>query len=351
MDLLPSTAPHFNPRMLRLLARIEAFGGAWHARTSLPVDRLNALRRVATIESVGSSTRIEGSMLSDADVERLLQGTGIERISTRDEQEAAGYAEVVELIVSSHHLIPLSENHIRQLHRDLLRHSEKDERHRGHYKSSPNNVTAFDEQGRPVGVVFQTATPFETPRLMSKLVDWTNAALNDPDTHPLVTAGVFTVVFLAIHPFQDGNGRLSRLLTTLLLLRSGYAFIPFGSLEAVIERTKSDYYLSLRRTQGTLRSPEQDWQPWLEYFLGAITEQVEQLERRVAQADRALGPLPPLSRAIAEHARTQGRVTMAEAIRITGAKRATLKQHFRKLVARGILKHHGVGKGSWYSGG
>ena len=207
--------------MLRLLARIEEFRGTWRATGTLPPHRLNSLRQIATIESIGSSTRIEGSALTDHEVESLLRGVGVRRFATRDEQEVAGYAEAIDLIINSHGSIPLSENHIRQLHRDLLRHSEKDERHRGHYKSASNNVVAFDEHGKQVGVVFETATPFETPRLMSELVEWTNAAIEDPDAHPLVAIGVFAVVFLAIHPFQDGNGRLSRVLTTLLLLRAG----------------------------------------------------------------------------------------------------------------------------------
>jgi Fic family protein len=184
---------------------------------------------------------------------------------------------------------------------------------------------------------------------MAELLHWTNATLDEPDTHPLVAIGVFTVVFLAIHPFQDGNGRLSRILTTLLLLRSGYTFVPYSSLEAVIERTKTDYYLALRRTQSTLRTSNQDWQPWLEYFLGAIAEQVAQLEQRLTREDRALGVLPPLSEMILQCARERGRITMGEAIRLTAAKRPTLKLHFAKLVERGKLVRHGVGKGTWYA--
>jgi len=151
-----------------LRARIEEFRGTWRATGTLPPHRLNSLRQIATIESIGSSTRIEGSALTDHEVESLLRGVGVRRFATRDEQEVAGYAEAIDLIINSHGSIPLSENHIRQLHRDLLRHSEKDERHRGHYKSASNNVVAFDEHGKQVGVVFETATPFETPRLMSE---------------------------------------------------------------------------------------------------------------------------------------------------------------------------------------
>jgi Fic family protein len=298
---------------------------------------------------VGSSTRIEGSALTDTEVEALLRGIGARRPTTRDEQEVAGYAQVVDLVINAHASIPLGENHIRQLHRDLLRHSEKDERHRGNYKSASNSVVALDTHGRQVGVIFETATPFETPRLMNELIDWTNAALDDPDTHPLVTIGVFTVVFLAIHPFQDGNGRLSRILTTLLLLRTGYSFVPYSSLEAVIERTKSEYYLALRRTQSTLRTPTQDWQPWLEYFLGAMAEQVAQLERRLAREDLLLGTLPSLSEAILQHARERARITIGDMIRLTGAKRPTLKLHLGKLVERGALLRHGTGKGTYYT--
>jgi len=351
MAVLPTTIPDLSPRMARFLARIEEFRGVWRASGALPTERLISLRHVATIESVGSSTRIEGSALADHEVESLLRGAGVRRFQTRDEQEVAGYAEVVELVTQSHQSITLSENHVRQLHRDLLRHSEKDARHRGNYKSAPNNIVAFDGHGKPVGTVFETAAPFETPRLMAELVEWTNAALDDQDAHPLVAIGVFTVVFLAIHPFQDGNGRLSRILTTLLLLRAGYAFVPYSSLEAVIERTKPEYYLALRRTQFSLRTPSQDWQPWLEYFLGAMAEQVAQLERRLAREEFALGPLAPLSEAIFRHARERGRITMGEAILLTGAKRPTLKAHFAKLVERGALVRHGIGKGSWYAPG
>jgi Fic family protein len=349
MDILPSNSPQFNPRMLRLLARIEEFRGSWKATTGTPPDRLSRLRRVATIESVGSSTRIEGSALSDAEVEALLRGIETRPLATRDEQEVAGYAQVIDLVITSHESISLSENHIFQLHRDLLRYSRKDERHRGRYKTAPNDVVAFDSDGKQLGVVFETATPFETPRLMSDLIAWTNRLLEDPDAHPLVTIGVFIAAFLAIHPFQDGNGRLSRVLTTLLLIRAGYTFVPYSSLEAVIERSKSDYYVALRRTQASLRTSEQDWQPWLEYFLGAMAEQASQLARRMAQEDLAAGSLPPLSAAIERHAREHGRVTMAEALRITGAKRSTLKAHFARLVERGVLEAHGKGKGSWYA--
>ena len=236
--------------MLGLIAGIDEFKGAWRALGTLAPDRLSALRRVATIESIGSSTRIEGSRLSNREVERLLSNLQIGSFATRDEQEVAGYAEVMELVFSSWADIALTESHIRQLHRDLLIHSEKDARHRGSYKTASNNVTAFGEGGEVLGVVFETATPFDTPRLMTELVTWFNEERASGRLHPLLLIGIWVVVFLEIHPFQDGNGRLSRVLTTLLLLQAGYAYVPYSSLESVIEQSKDAYYRALAADPG-----------------------------------------------------------------------------------------------------
>ena len=254
------------PTFLSIIAEIDEFKGAWRALGSLAPERLSALRRVATIESIGSSTRIEGSRLSDQEVQRLLSNLDIQTFSTRDEEEVAGYAQVMDTVFASWRDIDVTENHIRQLHRDLLRYSSKDQRHRGAWKTAPNSIAAFDEAGQQLGVVFETASPFDTPGRIAELIDWYNAATQDHDLHPLLLIGIFVVVFLEIHPFQDGNGRLSRILTTLLLLRSGYAYVPYSSLESVIEQSKEAYYLALRQTQGTIRSDTPDWGPWLGFF-------------------------------------------------------------------------------------
>lgn len=158
--------------MLGLISKLDEFKGAWRALGALAPERLLALRRVATIESIGSSTRIEGSKLSDRDVEALLGRLEIKSFATRDQQEVAGYADVMELVFSAWEHIPVTENHIKQLHRDLLVYSEKDAWHRGVYKTTSNSVAAFDEDGRQLGIVFETATPFDAPRLMEELVAW-----------------------------------------------------------------------------------------------------------------------------------------------------------------------------------
>ena len=349
--MIPSNAVQITPEILSLIAGIDEFKGAWRALGTLAPDRLSALRRVATIESIGSSTRIEGSKLSDREVEHLLSNLQIKSFTTRDEQEVAGYAEVMELVFSSWQDITLTENHIKQLHRDLLTYSEKDAWHRGHYKTSANSVVAFDEDGKPLGVVFETATPFDTPRLMAELVTWFNeeqASETRTRLHPLLLIGIWVVVFLEIHPFQDGNGRLSRVLTTLLLLRAGYAYVPYSSLESVIEHSKEAYYLALRQTQGTIRTEAPNWQPWMLFFLRALAEQVQRLKRKVDREKLVLAALPELSLQIVEFAREHGRITMGDAIRLTGGNRNTLKQHFRALVERGHLGQHGAGRGAWY---
>ena len=164
----------FGPDLVKLIAEIDEFKGRWEALKTLSPDRLSALRKVATIESVGSSTRIEGAKLSDAEVEDLLsRAISITAFSTRDEQEVAGYAEAMDLVFEAHADMRLTENHVRQLHQTLLRHSDKDERHRGSYKTLSNNVVAFDAEGRQIGVVFETTAPFDTPREMEALVAWT----------------------------------------------------------------------------------------------------------------------------------------------------------------------------------
>ena len=347
-SMLRSDSLKITPEILCLIARIDEFKGAWRSLGTLAPDRLSALRRVASIESIGSSTRIEGSKLTDREVEKLLSNVAIQSFETRDEQEVAGYAELMDLVFSAWRDIPFNENHFKQLHQILLRHSEKNARRRGAYKTSSNSVAAFDENGVQIGIVFALASPFDTPRLIAELVAWVNEERVKAHLHPLLIIAIFVVVFLEIHPFQDGNGRLSRVLTTLLLIQAGYAYVPYSSLESVIEFNKEAYYLALRQTQGSIRTDAPNWQPWLVFFLRSLAEQVRRLEKKVERERIVLATLPELSLQIVEFAREHGRVTIGEAIKLTGASRNTLKQHFRNLVEHGHLNQHGSGRGVWY---
>ena len=335
--------------ILNLIAEIDEFKGAWRALGNLAPDRLSSLRRVASIESIGSSTRIEGSKLTDREVERLLSNLEIKQFETRDEQEVAGYSEVMDLVFSEYELIGFSENHIMQLHRDLLKYSEKDTRHRGNYKTMPNSVAAFDADGNEVGIVFETASAFDTPRLMQELVEWLQAVQDEGELHPLLIVAISIVVFLEIHPFQDGNGRLSRVLTTLLLLQSGYVYVPYSSLESMIENNKEQYYLALRQTQTSIRESKTNWTPWVLYFLRALQKQKIHLEKKLEREHLLIGTLPELSLNILQFIKEHGRANLRELVEVTAANRSTVKFHLQKLVVNKHLAQHGVGKGTWYS--
>ena len=347
--MLKTDTIQITPELLVLIAEVDEFKGAWRALGTLAPERLRALRHVAAIESIGSSTRIEGSKLTDREVERLLANLEIKKFSTRDEQEVAGYAEVMETIFQAWAEIPITENHIKQLHRDLLRYSDKDERHRGEYKTLRNDVGAFDTDEKMIGVVFETATPFDTPRRMQELVTWLKDARELKRLHPLLITAVFIVTFLEIHPFQDGNGRLSRVLTTLLLLQAGYAYVPYSSLESVIENSKEGYYLALRQTQGTIQTEAPNWQPWLMFLMRALGQQKRRLAEKVEREKLMMAALPELAAQIIDEARKRGRITMGETIRATGASRNTLKEHFKRLGEQGHLVRHGTGKATWYA--
>lgn len=332
---------------LQSISTLDEFKGRWSEMKRLAPERLSVLRHVATIESVGSSTRIEGAKMSDREVDNLLSGLAQHSFRSRDEQEVAGYAAAMETIIESWNEITLTENHIKQLHGVLLKHSQKDERHRGEYKKHPNSVEAFDIEGKSLGVIFETAEPFDTPRLMEELVLWTHEAFDRRVGHPLLVIAVFVVRFLAIHPFQDGNGRLSRILTTLLLLRSGYTYVPYCSLERVIEDNKEAYYLALHKGQSTLDKGEKHLGVWVSFFLRCLVRQKEILDKKLKR-ENLIGALPPLSEQLMGIVNDHRRLTISSAFKITGVNRNTIKVHLRQLVRKGYLVQLGRGRGTWY---
>ena len=336
--------------MVKLVAEIDEFKGRWEALKNLAPERLNKLRKVATIESIGSSTRIEGAKLTDAQVETLLSDIKTKSFQSRDEQEVAGYAEVMDLVFQAWEDMPITENHIRQLHQTLLRHSRKDERHRGDYKTLDNHVVAIGPDGEEIGVVFATTSPFDTPREMEQLVGWVQKAVREAAFHPLLIVAIFIVKFLAIHPFQDGNGRLSRVLTTLMLLRAGYAYVPYASLESVVEENKAQYYNALRRTQKSLDETP-DWEPWVGFFLRALKKQKSILEERVEDEKEeqiSTEELHPLSEEILALFANTKRLTVSEIVDLTDANRNTIKLRLRELNQSGRVQLIGKGRGAYY---
>ena len=334
-------------KQLKLISEIDEFKGKWLSLRNLAPDQLLRLKHVATIESAGSSTRIEGARLSDSEVEKLLTGMKTTAFRSRDEEEVAGYAKTMEMVFESFDEIIMDENHIKQLHRVLLEHSSKDARHRGEYKKFPNHLEAFDENGNSLGIVFETASPFNTMRMMSELVEWFNKEKKTEELHSILLIAIFMVHFLAIHPFQDGNGRLSRILTTLALLKSGYSYVPYASLESIIEDNKDQYYLALRQAQSTLYTNNENLNTWILFFLESLRKQVSVLEAKIG-TENVIAQLPPLSQEIVHIARQHGKITVRDVLKITGANRNTIKVHMTELVRNGRLKMQGHGKGTWY---
>lgn len=338
---------YFDEEIVALLMEIEEFKGAWKAYGNLTPERLTELQRIATIESIGSSTRIEGGKLTDEEVARVMAGLSAQSFRSRDEQEVAGYGLLMNLIFESWEDMPLTENIIKQMHSILMRVSDKDSRHRGAYKTVENNVAAFDRDGHQLGVVFETATAFETPQYMERLVEWTNLRLAEKKLPPLIIIGIFVVVFLAIHPFQDGNGRLSRALTILLLMRAGYVYVPYSSLESIIEATKQSYYISLRATQRTLQSEEPNWNVWLVYFLKSLVTQVRHLKRKV-ENEHLLETIPEISLRILATLKSNGTMSISEMEKVIQINKFTLRDHFKRLTAEGHLIKVGNGRSTKY---
>lgn len=346
--MIRGTAIAIDAQALNLIAELDEFKGRWELLGRLAPDKLHSLRRVATIESVGSSTRIEGAKLSDREVELLLRHLDIRSFRSRDEEEVAGYAEVMETVFTAWEEIPFTENHIKQLHGMLLKYSSKDQGHRGEYKKLTNNVEAFDADGKSLGVIFETASPFETPRLMADLLASTAQLQASREMHPLLLIAAFIVHFLAIHPFQDGNGRLSRVLSTLLLLQAGYRYVPYSSLERIIEENKDGYYRALRLSQKQIRTADENLDDWVRFFLQSLKKQKDILLHKVEQ-EKLLERLSPVSEQLLVLAKERGRLTITDTVTLLGINRNTVKLHLRQLVQQSYLEQHGSGKATWYS--
>ncbi|MCX6789744.1 MAG: Fic family protein [Candidatus Gribaldobacteria bacterium] len=257
------------------IAKIDELKGHWIAGAQLSPQVLGRLKRSVLITSTGASTRIEGAKLTDEDVEKLMRGIDIQKFTNRDKQEVKGYFELLENVFDSWKSLQFGENSIKHFHKELLKYAKKDEDHRGDYKKRENNVQMINAAGESVGVLFDTTPAYLSPKQTQELVEWTKEALAEKKYHPLLIIGSFLVEFLQIHPFQDGNGRLSRVLTNLFLLKEGYLYMPYVSHEKFIEDNKPEYYLALRKSQKTFKSNNETIVPWLDFFLTIFLKQSE----------------------------------------------------------------------------
>lgn len=272
----------FEPRFANIpaeiwsrIAKIDEIKGRWTGGVNLSPQILGRLKKSVLITSAGASTRIEGANLSYEEVEKLIGGIKVGKWKNRDEQEVSGYYELLKNVFDSWEALSFSESAIKHFHNEMLKYASKDERHKGDYKKIENDVKMYDKNKNVIGVVFKTVPAYLTPKKMQELVDWTKIASEEKKIHPLLTVGNFIVEFLNIHPFQDGNGRLSRILTNLLLLKEGYLYMPYISHEKFIEDNKNDYYIALRRSQKTFGTKNESITAWLDFFLTMLLGQSE----------------------------------------------------------------------------
>ena len=332
-----------------LLAEIDAVKLAMGLAPRLAPRIAARLTHSMIVTSTGASNRIEGNRLTDRDVELLYRNDTGRKLRTRDEQEVVGYFETLELVLKSHRDMAVNESLILQLHRDMLRYSEKDQRQRGVYKFAPNRVEARDATGRIVGIVFDPTPPHLSPKEMRELVEWLNWADGKNFKHPLIRIANFVFEFLAIHPFQDGNGRVSRLLTNLLLLRNGYAFAALSSHESAIERQKADYYLALRQTQTTWKSKRENIAPWVDFFLRIVrTQAVDAL--RLFRSDHGADLLSQKQSDLWQWIsnRNVTEFSRKEAIAALRFSPRTVEAAVKKLLDLGWLKRIGEGRATRY---
>lgn len=331
--------------MLSYISEIDSFKTFFLINKNYNLKNLEGLKKISTIESIASSNRIEGNKLSDKEVEEFLKIINWTSFKSRDEEEVAGYSKLMSLIFDDFNIIPLSSNYIKQLHGILLQYTSKDSYHRGEYKKVSNNVSAFDKYGHNLGVVFETATPFDTPRLIEELISDTKINLEDSYIHPLIVIGCFIVHFLAIHPFQDGNGRLSRALTIMLLLQKGYSYVPYSSIESIIEKSKDNYYRALRETQKTIFKDNIDYEPWLTFFLKVLLKQKRILEEKIKVQNTHLN----LSEnKILELFNKKGELTSNEISEFLNLNIETVKKNLQNLQSKGYILKQGITKGVFY---
>jgi Fic family protein len=333
---------------MQLIAAIDEYRGKWNVVEKRENRYLKELRRIATIESIGSSTRIEGATMTDEEIKQLLKDVKITKFKTRDEQEVIGYYEVLELIFDNFSEIRLSESYIKQLHQLLLKHSNKDERHRGGYKNLSNKVVATYPTGEQK-TIFDTTEPALVESEMFELIEWTNLQWKEKTIHPLIVLAVFVYEFLSIHPFQDGNGRLSRLLTTLFLLQPGYEFMQYISFENHIEKHKKAYYDALMTAQRKRIMQSDIIDKWLLFFLESLKTLTEKLDKKYDVFKQKGGYLNERQKMLKEFIVEQRTIKVADLlVAFPDISPNTLKKDLQYLKTEQIITTVGQGKGTIY---
>jgi len=337
-----------NQKILNLISQIDLYKGKWNSIEKQENIYLKELRKIATIESIGSSTRIEGATLTDKEIEELLNNVKITKLKTRDEQEVIGYYDTLEIIYENYDNIKLSENYIKQLHQNLLRHSDKDTRHRGEYKSLSNKVVANYPSGVQK-IIFNTTDVHLVDNEMNDLISWTNSQFENKNIHPLIIVANLIYEFLSIHPFQDGNGRLSRLLTTMVLLQKDYLFIQYVSFENLIEKTKKEYYQALMEGQKNRNKQNENISKWTLYFLDKLSILTQRLDAKYDVFKSKGGYLNERQKKINEYLKENQPLKISDLVkRFENINVNTIKKDLQYMKREQVIKSVGKGKGTVY---
>lgn len=335
------------PHIVALLAEIDGIRGEFKSGLRMTPQAITSLKQSVLITSAGASTRIEGAKLTDEEVEKIMRGLAVSKFADRDSQEVQGYLEVLQNVFDAFQTLPLRESVITSLHNQLLKYSHKDDTHRGGYKKKENTVGVLGPNGQVAKIMFETTPAFLTAKEMQELVDWTIDAFEKNRFHHLLIIANFIVEFLKIHPFEDGNGRLSRVLTNLLLLRSGYQFMQYVSHEQIIEHRKDEYYLALRKSQETFNSDHDTISPWLNFFLSVIKEQATKALTYLEE-EKVEDTLSPKQYEVWKYISGVGDASRGDIVKATGIAEATINQSLDRLVELGKIKRVGRGRGTRY---
>ena len=330
-------------KLINLISEIDRFDANWTAIERKEGQSLKELKSIATVRSVGASNRIEGNKMSDEEVDVLLQKMDITKLTDRDSQEVVGYFEVLDLISESFENIDLTESHIKSLHNSLMKYSAKDQWHKGNYKTHSNAVEASFPDGTRQ-IIFQTTEPgFATENATRELLNWYSS---ETEIHPLIRIAAFVYDFLSVHPFQDGNGRLSRLISTLLLLKNGYKWIQYVSFEHEIENRKNEYYQTLRSCQA--QRPKENVSVWMQFFLSCLSNIQSQLLIKLNKSGVET-QLSPKEKSIFAIIQNRPNIKSGEISEKLAIPLPTVKRMLSGLINKGLIEKQGRGRSVSYT--
>lgn len=304
-------------------------------------EELEKLVEIAKIQSTEASNAIEGIVTTSTRIKQLVEEKTTPR--NRDEQEIAGYRDVLNIIHESFEAIPLSQNYILQLHKIMYSHMNNPMA--GRTKNNQNYITAKYPDGH-VEAIFTPLAPYETPEALNRICEEYNRVIGNMEVEPLIAIPIFIHDFLCIHPFNDGNGRMSRLLTTLLLYRSGFYVGKYISLEAKIAKNKDLYYSALNQSQDGWHEGCEDALPFIKYFLGIVLSAYRDFEDRYSIIEEKLPAIEMVRKATLNKI---GKFTKQDIRELCPALSiSSIESALRKMVASGELKREGSGKSTFY---